>query len=98
MNYLIVTDVPCEVLLKDAICEGIAELVDDSIQARLGGVGLPTTIKHTHEVITNLSDLVVVQIHSRHAVVVLNTSVSRTPISVVLDGGCLLYTSDAADE
>ena len=86
MNYLVVADVPCEVLLKDTISEGIAELVDDSIQARFCGVGLPTTIKDANEIITNLSNLVAVQVHSRHTVVVGNLSVAHTPVSVVLDG------------
>ena len=86
VNYLVITDVPCKLVLIDAIGEGIAELVDDSVQARLSGIGLPTTVKHTNEVITNLSDLVVVKVHSRHTFVVLNTSVRHAPVSVVLDG------------
>ena len=86
MNYLVVADVPCEVLLKDTISEGIAELVDDSVKARFGGVGLPTTIKDANESITNLSNLVTVQVHSGHTVVVRNLGVGHTPVSVVLDG------------
>ena len=86
MNYLVVADVPCEVLLKDTISEGIAELVDDSVKARFGGVRLPTAIVDSHEVITNLSNLVAMQVHSGHTVVVRNRGVGHVPVSVVLDG------------
>ena len=86
MNYLIVTDVPCEVFLKYAVSECVAEFVDDSVETGFGGVGLPTTVKHSHEVITDLCNLVVVQIHSGHTVVVINSGVTHVPIGVVLDG------------
>ena len=86
MNYLVVADVPCEVLLINTIGVGIAELVDDSVKARFGGVGLPTTIKDANESITNLSNLVAMQVHSGHTVVVRNLGVGHTPVSVVLDG------------
>ena len=86
MNYLIVTDVPCEIFLKYAVRECVAEFVDDSVETRFGGVGLPTTVKHSHEVITDLCNLVVVQIHSGHTVVVINSGVTHVPIGVVLDG------------
>ena len=86
MNYLVVTDVPCKLMLKYTVSECVAELVDDSVKTGFGGVGLPTTVKDTHEVLTDLCNLVVVQIHSGHTVVVINSGVTHTPIGVVLDG------------
>ena len=86
MNYLIVTDVPCEVFLKYAVGESAAEFVDDSVETGFGGVRLPSSVKDFHEVITDLCNLVVVQIHSGHTVVVINSGVAHAPIGVVLDG------------
>ena len=86
MNYLIVTDVPCEIFLKYAVSECVAELVDDSVETGFGGVRLPSAVKDFHEVITDLCNLVVVQIHSGHTVVVVNSGVTHVPIGVVLDG------------
>ena len=86
MNYLVITDVPCKVFLKYAVSECVAEFVDDSVETGFGGVGLPTTVKHSHEVITDLCNLVVVQVHSGHTVVVINSGVTHVPIGVVLDG------------
>ena len=86
MNYLIVTDVPCEVFLKYAVSECVAEFVDDSVETGFGGVRLPTAVKDTHKLITDLSDLVIVQVHSRYTVVVVNSGVAHAPIGVVLDG------------
>ena len=38
MGHFVVTNVPCEILLKDTISERIAEFIDDSIETRFGGV------------------------------------------------------------
>ena len=87
MNYLVITDVPCKVFLKYAVSECVAEFVDDSVETGFGGVRLPTAVKDTHELITDLSDLVIVQVHSRYTVVVVNSGVAHAPIGVVFDGG-----------
>ena len=86
MNYLIVTDVPCEIFLKYAVRESAAEFVDDSVETGFGGVRLPTTVKDTHELVTDLSNLIAVKVHSGHTFVVINAGVTHVPISVVLDG------------
>ena len=86
MNALVVSDEPLKLVLINTIGVCTTELLDDGIQARFGGVGLPTTIKDANESITNLSNLVTVQVHSRHTVVVSNLGVAHTPVSVVLDG------------
>jgi len=87
MNYLIVTDVPCEIFLKYAVRESAAEFVDDSVETGFGGVRLPTAVKDTHELVTDLSNLIAVKVHSGHTVVVVNSGVTHVPIGVVLDGG-----------
>ena len=86
LDALVVSDEPLKLVLIDTISVGTAELVDDSVQTRFGGVGPPTTIKDANEGITNLSNLVTVQVHSRHTVVVSNCGVAHVPVSVVLDG------------
>jgi len=86
VNYLVITDVPCKIFLKYAVRESAAEFVDDSVKTGFGGVRLPTAVKDTHELITDLSDLVIVQVHSRYTVVVVNSGVAHMPIGVVLDG------------
>ena len=86
MNYLVITDVPCKLMLKYTVSECVAELVDDSVETGFGGVGLPSAVKDFHEVITDLCNLVVVQIHSGHTVVVINSGVAHAPVGVVLNG------------
>ena len=86
MSNLVVTDVPCEVFLKDTISEGVAELVDDSIQARLGSIGLPTTVKDTHEVVTDFCNFVAMEMNSRDAIFSGDSGVRVAPILVALDG------------
>lgn len=58
----------------------------DSIQARFGGVGLPTAIKQTDEVITHLGDTIAVKEYETHAVSIANHSVARLPIFLIGDG------------
>ena len=86
MNALVVSDEPLKLVLINTIGVGTAELVDDSVQTRFGGVGLPTTIKDANESITDLSNLVAVQVHSGHVVVVRNRRVGHVPVSLVLNG------------
>ena len=61
----------------------------DSIQARFGGVSLPTTIKEANETFTDLSDLVAVKSHDADLFffVKVNRSVTRLPVGAVSDGG-----------
>ena len=87
MGDLVVANVPGEVTLEDAIREGVAELVDDGIQAGLGSVALPSTIEDGHEVIANLSDQVAMETNLRDAVLSGNSSVAAAPVLVCLDSG-----------
>ena len=87
MGDLVVTDVPGEVTLEDAIREGVAELIDDGIEAGLGSVALPTAIEDGHEVIANLSDQVAMQADLRDAVFSGHSRVAVAPVLVCLDGG-----------
>jgi hypothetical protein len=86
MHNFVIHDEPLKVLLKYTVSESIAELIDDSVETRFGGVGLPTAIKDFHEVITDLCNFVVVQVHGGHTFVVINSGVTHVPVSVVLDG------------
>ena len=88
LDVLVVSDEPLKLVLIDAISVGTAELVDDSVETRFGGVGPPTTIKDANEVITHLSDLVTMQVHSREtSVISAHASVSVSPVLACLDGG-----------
>ena len=87
MGDLVVTDVPSEVTLEDAIRESAAELVDDGVESALGGDALPSTVKDLHEVIANLSDQVAMQANLRDAVFGANLGVLQSPVLVCLDGG-----------
>jgi hypothetical protein len=55
---------PIEVLLKYTFTSD-SMLTQNSIQARFGSVRLPTTIKQADVIITNISNVVAVQIHFR---------------------------------
>ena len=85
MGDVVVTNVPEKILLKDTISEPIAELIDQRIQTRFGGVRLPTTIKHSQRSVINHGNLVTVEIHSGKTVVGDNFSVSRLPALVSVD-------------
>lgn len=87
MGDLVVTDVPGEVTLEDAIRESVAEFVDDGIKAGLRSVALPTAIEDGHEVIANLSDQVAMETNLRNAVLGGNSCVAAAPVLVCLDGG-----------
>ena len=61
----------------------------DSIQARFGGVSLPTTIKEANETFTDLSDLVAVKTNDGDGFFFVKVygSVTRLPVGAVSDGG-----------
>ena len=63
----------------------IAEAVDESIQARFGGVGLPTTIKDLKEVVTYSGNVVAVQVYTGlvRFGAIRNTGVAVCPVLVV---------------
>ena len=65
-----------------------AAFLHDSIDARFGGVRLPTTIKEAQVVITYLCNLVTVQIHSALVSfgIVAHFSVSTFPVAVNSNG------------
>jgi len=77
---------PLKLLLKDTIATLTVRL-ENSIQARFGGVGLPTAIKQANETITNFGNLVTVKEYHRNAVIVNNSGVSRLPIIASRDSG-----------
>ena len=77
---------PLKLLLKDTIAT-LTVSSENSIQARLGGVGLPTAIKQADETITNLGNLVAVEQYLTHAIFVNHSSVGRLPISASRDSG-----------
>lgn len=84
---------PIEVLLKYTVTR-FAVLFQNSIEARFGGIGLPTAIKEADEVITDLGNLVTVKANNREVIFLVkgDRSVTRLPVGVVSDGGvhCLL--------
>ena len=77
---------PVEVLLEDTLTRATVS-AENSIQARLGGVGLPTSIHQHDEVITNLCNLVTMKEHMGDTIVSDNHSVSRLPIGASSDSG-----------
>ena len=87
MNHLVVADIPGEVLLKDAVGVGAAELVDDGVESALGGDALPSTVKDLNEVVTDLGDQVAMQANLRDAVFGADLGVLQSPVLVCLDGG-----------
>ena len=85
MGHVVVTNVPKKILLKYTVSETIAEFIDQCIQTRFGGIGLPTTIKYGQRSVINHGNLVTVEIHSGKTVVGDNFSVSRFPTLVSVD-------------
>ena len=70
----------------------------NSIQAGFGSLGLMSTIKDLHVVITNLSNLVAVKINTGNAIAVANyRSVARLPVAAVRNGG-VHFTFDLTHE
>jgi hypothetical protein len=58
----------------------------NSIQAGLGSIRLPTTIKQGDEIITNLSNLVAVKSNNCHAIFVSDGSIAAAEVATVSDG------------
>ena len=89
---------PIKVLLKYTFALD-SVLRENSIQAGLGGVGLPTAIKDLHEVITNGGDMIAVQVYLRLTsfVVIDNLSVCTFPVAVLTNGG-VHFTFDLTHE
>ena len=77
---------PVEVLLEDTLTRATVS-AKNSIQARLGGVGLPTSIHQHDEVITNLGNLVAMKEHMRHTIVSGDHGVGIAPITLLADSG-----------
>jgi len=82
---VVVTNEPRKVLLMYTVSHTIAEAVDESIQARFGGVGLPSTIEDLKEVVTHSGNVVAVQVYTGlvRFGAVRNTGVGRCPVLVV---------------
>ena len=78
---------PLKVLLEYTFASN-ATLVKDSIQTRFGGVRLPTTIINADVVISNISNVVAMQVHFALVSfgIVAHLSVSTFPVAVVSDG------------
>ena len=84
---VVVTNEPLKLVLVYTIGHGITEAINESIQTRFGGVGLPTSIKYLKEVITNGSNVVAMEKHFRLSIflTVRNTGVGIVPINVVMN-------------
>ena len=99
-NLFVIHNEPLIVLLEYTISDTIAELIDKSIEARFGGVSLPTAIKDGHGSIINLSNFVTVKANNRDASfgVKVNRSVGRLPVDVRLNSGTHLRFDLTHDE
>ena len=86
-GHVVVTNEPLKFVLVYTIGHSIAEAIDQCIETRFGGVGLPTAIKYLQEVITNSSNVVAVEIHFGLStfLTVGNTGVGIVPIDVVMN-------------
>ncbi len=89
--HFVILEIPHMLTLIDTIGHSIAEAIDECIQARFGGVGLPTAIKYLQEVITHSGNMVAVQVYTRLVILgaVNNTGVSRLPVAVV--SNCVVH-------
>ena len=78
---------PVKVLGENFIV-GSTILRENSIEARFGGVGLPTAVKQSDETFTNLGNLVAVETNNRDLFffVKVNRSVARLPVGAVSNG------------
>ena len=86
-SAIVETNEPLIVLLEYTFaCNTM--LTENSIDARFGGVRLPTTIKQTHIVLTYVCNVVAVQIHFALLSVSVkdNLSVCTFPVDAVADG------------
>ena len=82
------SDEPFKLLLKYTFAVH-SMLTKNSIQTRLGGVRLPTTIKETEEVVTHISNVIAMEKHLRDVSLRIkgNRSVARLPVLVIRNGG-----------
>jgi hypothetical protein len=80
------TQEPLMCLLKYTVAI-TSVLLENSIQARLGGFRLYTTVEDLHEVLTEASNKVVVQINRGEIVIGNNLGVVEFPVLIVSDGG-----------
>jgi len=84
---VVITNEPLKVALVYTIGHTITELIDESIQTRFGGVGLPSTIKYLKEVITHSSNMIAVEIYFGlfRFRAESNTGVGIAPVAVVMN-------------
>ena len=82
------TNEPFKLLLKYTFAVH-SMLTKNSIQTRLSGIGLPTTIKETEEVVTHISNMIAMEKHLRDVSLRIkgNRSVARLPVLVIRNGG-----------
>ena len=99
-HFVVIFNVPHMLLLEYTISDTIAELIDKSIEARFGGVSLPTAIKDGHGSIINLCNFVAVKANNRDASfrIKVNRSVGRLPVDVRLNSGTHLGFDLTHDE
>ena len=78
---------PFELVLKYTFTRD-SMLGHDSIEARFGSVGLPTTIKQADVIFTHISNMIAVKVYLRLTSfeVKLYTCVGRLPVLIVRDG------------
>jgi len=79
---LVYTNEPSPVLLEYTLSRD-SMLAENSIQTRLGGIRLPTTIKQSDETLTDLGNLVAVEIHMRYGRVHVVASVDHLGVAVL---------------
>ena len=84
---VVVTNEPLKFVLVYTIGHAITEAIDERIQTRFGGVGLPSTVKDLEELITDSSNVVAMEKHFGLStfLTVGNTGVGILPIDVVMN-------------
>ena len=84
---VVVTNEPLKFVLVYTIGHAITEAIDERIQTRFGGDGLPSTVKDLKKVITNGSNVVAMEKHFRLStfLTVGDTGVGILPINVVMN-------------
>ena len=84
---VVVTNEPLKFVLVYTIGCPITEAVDERIQTRFGGDGLPSTVKDLKKVITDSSNVVAMEKHFRLStfLTVGDTGVGILPINVVMN-------------
>ena len=84
---VVVTNEPLKFVLVYTIGCAITEAIDERIQTRFGGDGLPTTVKDLKKLITDSSNVVAMEKHFGLStfLTVRNTGVGILPINVVMN-------------